>query len=362
MDYFPVDESSTAALPTCLTQVSVNLQGETLMAEPLRLVLQGVPKDDDVNPQREYISEKDIPIDTPLSMILLPNQWVLFLYDKQLFKKIANRSNFQANPYREICTFRTVNDVIYFIKLMGEKSDKNTSTRNNETGKIMKDPYLNLDVHDYIIMREGIEPIWEDPKNSCGGTFTIRMDHKNGYSTWTNFIMFLLGETLMSEPSKLVPSRETLMSGSSNQPPKLVPSRETLMSEPPKLVPSRETPIAEPSNPSREKNNENYYINGITVSYIINTFTGTTSDVDYSYIKIWDGKKDRNGDRFIGLMPPIIIEKIKNESLRYSLNVEKKDFNGKEIMSKLNSNRQHERKGKQFERGGFINSRKFSRK
>ena len=40
-------------------------------------------------------------------------------------------------------------------------------------------------MNDYIIMRKGIEPIWEDPKNSNGGTFTVKMAHSKGYDVWS---------------------------------------------------------------------------------------------------------------------------------------------------------------------------------
>ena len=100
-----------------------------------------------------------IPNDYPLTHINLPNQWVLYLYDKQLFKKMANRPGFNAKPHKEICTITTINDLIYILQLLEVKSNQLSSTK------------INLDANDYIIMRKGIEPIWEDPKNSNGGTF-----------------------------------------------------------------------------------------------------------------------------------------------------------------------------------------------
>ena len=129
---------------------------------------------------------QDIPIDVSLTNIRLPNEWVLYLYDKQLFKKIANRPNFQAKPHKALCTISTVNDLFYILELMksscGPKIKIGTSDTNVK---------INLDANDYIIIK-GIEPIWEDPRNSDGGTFTIKMDHTKGYDVWTTFVLHIL--------------------------------------------------------------------------------------------------------------------------------------------------------------------------
>nr|AEX62928.1 eukaryotic translation initiation factor 4E-like protein [Moumouvirus Monve] len=80
------------------------------------------------------VTHKDsIPKDIPLTDIKLPNEWVLYLYDKQLFKKIANRANFQAKPHRALCTITTVNDLIYILKLMScENTNKSKVLTGNE--------------------------------------------------------------------------------------------------------------------------------------------------------------------------------------------------------------------------------------
>lgn len=224
----------------------------------------------------------------PLLNLPLPNQWTLYLYDKQLFKKMANRPNFAAKPHKEICTISTVNDLAYILQLMQVKCHSNNKADvvNNK---------INLDCNDYIIMRKGIEPIWEDPKNSNGGTFTIKMDHSRGYEVWSDFVMHMLGETLTEDMQD---------------------------------------------------------INGITVSYISDSYNFSTNSgngTSYTYIKIWDGKLDRTRDHFIKSLPIALFEKIKMESLLYSPNNKKRDFKDKNIIGKLMTGpRNHTR-----ERGGF---------
>jgi len=238
------------------------------------------------------LEDTPIPEGTPLSKILLPNKWVLYLYDKQLFKKMANRTNFQAKPYKELCTISTVNDLIYILKLMEVRIENDKNHPHYKK--------LNLDTNDYIIMRHGIEPIWEDPKNSNGGTFTVKMRHTIGYDTWATFLMYMLGETMS-------PDMET--------------------------------------------------INGITVSYIsdnTNHFRESKipDNMDYTYIKIWDGKLNRTKEEFISILPDVILDKIKNESMMYSQNNTKKDFGEKTIVEKLNNNRRDQ--GNKYQRGGFM--------
>nr|AEX62927.1 eukaryotic translation initiation factor 4E-like protein [Moumouvirus Monve] len=121
-------------------------------------------------------------------------------------------------------------------------------------------------------MRKGIEPIWEDPRNSNGGTFTVKMNHLKGYEVWSLFVMYILGETL------------------------------------------------------NEYDMDN--INGITVSYISDAYnfnaTAKQNINSFTYIKIWDGKSNRTRDEFINILPVEILDKIKHESIMYSQNNKKK--------------------------------------
>ena len=251
--------------------------------------------------------QTEIPAGMPLTNIYLPNQWVLYTYDKQVFKKMANKPNFQAKPHKELCTIKTVNDLIYILQLMAVGEDLKSKAQQQHS----KNNKINLDLNDYIIMRKGIEPIWEDPKNSNGGTFTIKMPHAKGYDVWSTFVMFMLGETLTYDMQN---------------------------------------------------------INGITVSHIpdASNFHNHSSSFhhnpapsninSHTYIKIWDGKSNRTLEQFKNILPMDLMEKIRNVdnndsiSLRYSRNNEKEDFNKKNIVNKLNNNNQ--RYGGR-DRGGF---------
>ena len=214
-------------------------------------------------------------INLPLTRINLPHKWILYLYDKNMFKKIVNRPNIQSKPHKKLCTISTVNDLVYILQLMQVRKETNFKTQGE----------INLDVNDYIIMREGIEPIWEDPKNSKGGTFTIKMNHSKGYEVWSMFVMYMLGETLTYEME---------------------------------------------------------HINGITVSFISHknfSHGQNNNNSSYTYLKIWDAKPGRTREDFINILPLDILERIKNESLMYSQYSEKKHYGEEKMISWLNNNR-----------------------
>lgn len=45
-------------------------------------------------------------------------------------------------------------------------------------------------------MRDGITPMWEDPKNRNGGCFSFKVINKQVYSVWKSLFYALCGETL----------------------------------------------------------------------------------------------------------------------------------------------------------------------
>ena len=47
-----------------------------------------------------------------------------------------------------------------------------------------------------FLMRKGINPTWEDPKNSEGGCFSFKVSNKNVPSVWKSLSYLLTGETL----------------------------------------------------------------------------------------------------------------------------------------------------------------------
>jgi hypothetical protein len=202
--------------------------------------------------------------------IILPSAWKLYSCNKYLFKKMTNK-NVVKQPTEELYDITTLDQIIYIIKLLGEKNTTITNEQQQQQQQQQQqknkltssDGKLNMDTNEFIIMRSDVKPLWEDPKNINGGTFTIILSHDKGFELWQQLIMSLCGETLM----------KSTMS----------------------------------------------YINGISVSYILKN--------DMTYLKIWDGYPKRTVEHFSNDISDVFAEILKNQSIQYSANGEKKNFN-----------------------------------
>lgn len=51
-----------------------------------------------------------------------------------------------------------------------------------------------------FVMKDGIQPIWEDPKNRTGGCFSYKVGNKTVANTWKYLAYALVGETLAIDP------------------------------------------------------------------------------------------------------------------------------------------------------------------
>ena len=51
-----------------------------------------------------------------------------------------------------------------------------------------------------FIMRKGINPTWEDTKNSKGGCFSFKVSNKNVPYVWRDLSYTLMGETVANDP------------------------------------------------------------------------------------------------------------------------------------------------------------------
>jgi hypothetical protein len=49
-----------------------------------------------------------------------------------------------------------------------------------------------------FIMKDGISPMWEDPKNRNGGCFSYKVSNKTVFEVWRDLTYVLIGETVSS--------------------------------------------------------------------------------------------------------------------------------------------------------------------
>ena len=289
----------------------------------------------------------EIPKNVPLTNIKLPSEWVLYLYDKQLFKKMV-KQNIKDNPNKILCTLSTVNDLIYILQLMEVKMD-------TKLPKTQSENKLNLDANDYILMRKGIEPIWEDPKNSNGGTFTAKINHNIGYNIWSDCVMYMIGESLSHDSNHINGISVSYIidsSGFNNISHNHIPNNSSRDSRSPRSY-NNGPGMKEKNNFTRADVGPSWKQLATEESSSLSLGMNANS---YTFIKIWDAKPDRTKDEFIDILPIELIQKIKNESLMYTRNNAKKDYNEKNIISKLARNQRSFKK----ERGrGFGGNKQF---
>ena len=56
----------------------------------------------------------------------------------------------------------------------------------------------------FFIMRDGIQPLWEDPNNVNGGCWSFKIPKGNIKKYWSELSIYLLGENITNKKEKLV--------------------------------------------------------------------------------------------------------------------------------------------------------------
>jgi len=261
---------------------------------------------------RTVLNPMAIPSGVSLSNVLLPDRWVLYLYDKNAFKKLASNDECRGKPYSVICTLSTLNDLIYLIQFMNVRVPPGLFSKGSDggirgRGGQLSTPHynrrsatnqINLDMNDYIVMREGVAPIWEDPRNKDGATFSVKLNHKKGFELWKTMVLRMVGETMMDNM---------------------------------------------------------HYITGMSMSYIPvshNAEAEGNADNSETFLKIWDGKTDRNHSQFLASLSSDISSFFKKEETRYTFHGEKPDYDKGNIVSKISGRSDSKRGGFRPARGG----------
>lgn len=115
--------------------------------------------------------------DSGLAPHVLNNAWTLWAH-------LPHDTDWSVNSYKKINTFETVEAAITLCETL--------------PGKMIKNCML-------FLMRENIQPTWEDPKNRDGGCFSYKVNNKTVGATWKALSYIMVGETL-SANSRLMNS------------------------------------------------------------------------------------------------------------------------------------------------------------
>lgn len=102
-----------------------------------------------------------------------------------VFSKLKNKWNLWAHlpqdpdwtskSYKKIFQFKTVEETIAIAEMLPADLVKNCML---------------------FVMRDGVTPMWEDPKNRNGGCFSYKVSNKNVFEVWRDLTYVLIGESI----------------------------------------------------------------------------------------------------------------------------------------------------------------------
>jgi hypothetical protein len=105
------------------------------------------------------------------------------LYDKwTLWAHLPHDTDWSLKSYKTIMTLETIEDGLALSRALPEKLVKNCML---------------------FLMREGISPTWEDPKNRHGGCFSFKVKNSVVPMIWKRLSFALMGETLTNNNKML---------------------------------------------------------------------------------------------------------------------------------------------------------------
>jgi hypothetical protein len=103
----------------------------------------------------------------------LRNKWILWAH-------LPQDNDWSVKSYRLISSIKTLEDSIAMTETT-------------------PDPLIKACM--LFVMRDGIAPMWEDPKNRNGGSFSYKVSNKNVCEVWRELNYVLVGETISNTSS-----------------------------------------------------------------------------------------------------------------------------------------------------------------
>ena len=101
----------------------------------------------------------------------LSNNWTLWAH-------LPHNTDWSLNSYIPISTFTNVEETIGVTETL---------------------PPVLVENCMLFIMKEGVKPIWEDPNNRNGGSFSYKILNKNVYNVWKELTYALVGGTISKQ-------------------------------------------------------------------------------------------------------------------------------------------------------------------
>jgi len=91
---------------------------------------------------------------------------------------LPNDNNWTLSGYKKICTFNIAEHAILLNEHMGEELLKHCMI---------------------FLMKDGVDPMWEDKQNRNGGSFSYKVSNKSVHKIWKRIYLMLIGKTLTSD-------------------------------------------------------------------------------------------------------------------------------------------------------------------
>lgn len=103
----------------------------------------------------------------------LTDKWCLWAH-------LPHDTDWSIASYKKVYTFTTVEETIAVTETLPDILVKNCML---------------------FLMRDGIKPTWEDPKNRNGGCFSYKVSNKTVYDVWKELTYVLVGDTISAQDS-----------------------------------------------------------------------------------------------------------------------------------------------------------------
>ena len=98
----------------------------------------------------------------------LQGKWTLWAH-------LPHDSDWSLKSYINLFTVNTIEETIALVQVLPESLVKNCML---------------------FLMRDGIKPAWEDPKNRNGGCFSYKVSNKDTVESWRDLSYSVVGETV----------------------------------------------------------------------------------------------------------------------------------------------------------------------
>jgi hypothetical protein len=99
---------------------------------------------------------------------LIKNKWILWAH-------LPQDPDWTVKSYKKIYTFKNVEETVGITESLPADFIKNCML---------------------FIMKEGVAPMWEDPKNRNGGCFSYKVSNKTVVDVWRELTYGLIGDTI----------------------------------------------------------------------------------------------------------------------------------------------------------------------